>query len=69
LKINYTSSLLTSIKKERRTVTIPGWMGVQREKEEDAIVVRNMNGYQREHRGRKRVKGVNVQRERVSGVH
>jgi len=25
-----------------------------REKEEDAIAVKNMNGYQREHRGRKR---------------
>jgi len=31
----------------------------QREKEKDTIVVRNVKGYQKEHRGEKRVMGVN----------
>jgi len=34
-------------------------MGVQREKEEGTIAVRNMNEYQREHHRKKNVWGVN----------
>jgi len=34
-------------------------MGVQREKEEGTIAVRNMNEYQREHRRKRKVMGVN----------
>jgi len=59
LRMNYPNSILTSIKTEWRTVTIPEWMGVQREKEEGTIAVRNMNEYQREHRRKRKVMGVN----------
>jgi len=34
-------------------------MGVQREKEKDTLAFRNVKGYQREHRGKKRVIRVN----------